>query len=243
MQVARILKDEKIERPSYYLAKQGLGTCRGSCDMSRPYTWTATTVSDIVRKPEYMGHIVNFRTNKLSYKDKNSVHNSPEDWIIFENTQEAIVDEETWLTVQKIRETKHRPSKKGDINPLTGLVYCADCGAKMFNHRTNGYEKKDKNGNPTGKYTNAQDNYTCSTYSKAKSKFEMLLADYETEQSELELSVNTLEKALNDYQKNANTVNVLGIVLIGNAEKSVNRWNKKQKKKSYLRQSDRLSQK
>ena len=71
----------------------------------------------------------------------------------------------------------------------------------------------------------------------------MLLADYETEQSELELSVNTLEKALNDYQKNANTVNVLGIVLIRNAEKSVNRRNKKQKKKSYLRQSDRLSQK
>lgn len=296
MQVARILKDEKIERPSYYLAKQGLGTCRGSCDMSRPYTWTATTVSDIVRKPEYMGHTVNFRTKKLSYKDKNSVHNSPEDWIIFENTQEAIVDEETWLTVQKIRETKHRPSKKGDINPLTGLVYCADCGAKMFNHRTNGYEKKDKNGNPTGKYTNAQDNYTCSTYSKAKSKFEnrctqhhvrtdvicdlllevikatstyvmeheaefiekvrsatelqqeseakalkkrlsreqkrinelntlikkiyednvngklsdkrfeMLLADYEAEQSELELSVNTLEKALNDYQENADNV-------------------------------------
>ena len=71
----------------------------------------------------------------------------------------------------------------------------------------------------------------------------MLLADYETEQSELELSVNTLEKALNDYQKNANTVNVLGIVLIGDAEKSVNGRNKKQKKKSYLRQSDRLSQK
>ena len=125
-----------------------------------------------IRKPEYMGHTVNFRTKKLSNKDKNSVHNSPEGWIVFENTQEAIVDEETWLTVQKIRETKHRPSKKGDINPLTGLVYCADCGAKMFNHRTNGYEKKDKNGNPTGKYTNAQDNYTCSTYSKAKSKFE-----------------------------------------------------------------------
>ena len=296
MQVARILKDEKVERPSYYLAKQGLGTCRGSCDMNRPYTWTASTISDLVRKPEYMGHTVNFRTKKLSYKDKNSVHNSPEDWIIFENTQEAIVDEETWLTVQKIRETKHRPTKKGDINPLTGLVYCADCGAKMFNHRTGGYEKKDKDGNPTGKYTNAQDNYTCSTYSKAKSKFEnrctqhhvrtdvirylllevikatstyvmehesefiekvrsatelqqeseakalkkrlsreqkrikelntlikkiyednvngklsnkrfeMLLADYETEQSELELSVATLEKTLNDYQENADNV-------------------------------------
>ena len=98
-----------------------------------------------------MGHTVNFRTKKLSYKDKNSVHNSPKDWIIFENTQEAIVDEETRITVQKIRETKHRPTKKGDINPLTGLVYCADCGAKMFNHRTGGYEKRDKDGNPTGK--------------------------------------------------------------------------------------------
>ena len=296
MQVARILKDEKVERPSYYLAKQGLGTCRGSCDMSRPYTWTATTVSDIVKKPEYMGHTVNFRTKKLSYKDKNSVHNSPEDWIIFENTQEAIVDEETWLTVQKIRETKHRPNKKGDINPLTGLMYCADCGAKMFNHRTGGYEKKDKDGNPTGKYTNAQDNYTCSTYSKAKSKFEnkctqhhvrtdvvrdllletikatssyvkeheaefiekvrgatelqqeseakalkkrlsreqkrinelnilikkiyednvngklsdkrfeMLLADYEAEQSELELSVEAMERSLNEYQENTDNV-------------------------------------
>ena len=296
MQVARILKDEKVERPSYYLAKQGLGTCRGSCDMSRPYTWTATTVSDIVKKPEYMGHTVNFRTRKESYKDKHSVHNSPEDWIIFENTQEVIVDEETWLTVQKIRETKHCPTKKGDINPLTGLIYCADCGAKMFNHRTGGYEKKNKDGNPTGKYTNAQDNYTCSTYSKAKSKFEnrctqhyvrtdvirdlllevikatstyvkeheaefiekvcsatelqqeskakalkkrlcreqkrinelntlikkiyednvngklsdkrfeMLLADYETEQNELELSVDALEKALNDYQENADNV-------------------------------------
>lgn len=54
MQVARILKDEKVERPSYYLAKQGLGTCRGSCDMSRPYTWTASTISDIVKKPEYI---------------------------------------------------------------------------------------------------------------------------------------------------------------------------------------------
>lgn len=72
MQVARILTMEKVERPSYYLAKQGLGTCRGSCDMSRPYTWTATTISDIVSKPEYMGHTVNFRTHKDSYKDKHS---------------------------------------------------------------------------------------------------------------------------------------------------------------------------
>ena len=68
-----------------------------------------------------MGHTVNFRTKKLSYKDKNSVHNSPEDWIIFENTQEAIVDEETRITVQKIRETKHR----ADCHPKRPSVPCS----------------------------------------------------------------------------------------------------------------------
>ena len=171
MQVARILTNEKVERPSYYLAKRGLGTCRGSCDMSRPYTWTATTISDMVKKPEYMGHTVNFRTHKDSYKDKHSRKVNPEDWILFKNTQEPIVDEDTWYTVQKIRETKHKPSKRGEPNPLTGVMFCADCGAKMFNHRTGGYEKKDKDGNPTGKYTNAQDAYHCSTYSLNKGKF------------------------------------------------------------------------
>ena len=113
-----IIDEEAAAVVRRYLAKQGLGTCRGSCDMSRPYTWTASTVSDLVKKPEYMGHTVNFRTRKESYKDKNSVHNSPEDWIIFENTQEAIVDEETWLTVQKIRETKHRPTKKANTGHI-----------------------------------------------------------------------------------------------------------------------------
>jgi len=172
MQVARKLMEEKVERPSYYLAKRGLGSCRGNVDMSRPYTWTSASITDMVAHPEYMGHTVNFRNYKESYKDKRTKKHDPSDWVIFENTQEPIVDEETWYLVQKIRQTKHRPNLRGYVSPLTGLVYCADCGAKMFNHRTGGYEKKDKDGNPTGKFTNAQDNYTCSTYSKAKSKFE-----------------------------------------------------------------------
>ena len=135
MQVARILKDEKVERPSYYLAKQGLGTCRGSCDMNRPYTWTASTISDLVRKPEYMGHTVNFRTSKKSYKDKR-IMNPPEDWLIFENTHEAIVDPETWRLAQRTRRTVHRIDTTGEANPLTGILYCADCGAKLYNHRS-----------------------------------------------------------------------------------------------------------
>ena len=95
MQVARILTNEKVERPSYYLAK--------------------TSIPNILSGG----------------------------WMIFRDTQEAIVDEDTWYVVQKIRETKHRPIAQGKANPLTGLMFCADCGAKMFNHRTKGYEKKE----------------------------------------------------------------------------------------------------
>ncbi|MCR5736600.1 MAG: recombinase family protein [Eubacterium sp.] len=172
MEIARVLYNEKIERPSYYLAKQGLGTCRGSCNMDTPYTWTASTISDMLKKPEYMGHTVNFRNYKDSYKDKNSKHADKEDWVIFENTQEPIVDEKTWHMVQKIRETKHRPTVKGDFSPLTGLVLCPDCGKPLYHHQTWGYEKKDKDGNPTGKWTNAQDYYRCSTYGLSHGKFE-----------------------------------------------------------------------
>jgi len=170
-QIARLLTSEKVERPSYYLTKQGLGTCRGSCDMSKPYTWTSSTITDMVKKQEYMGHTVNFRNYKESYKDKLSKKVDPKDWVIFENTQDAIVDEDTWNMVQEIRKTKKQPCKRGYVNPLTGLMFCADCGAKMYNHRTGGYEKKDADGNPTGKYTNAQDNYHCSTYSLNKTNF------------------------------------------------------------------------
>ena len=170
-QIARLLTAEKIERPSYYLAMQGLGSCRGSCDMSKPYTWTASSITDMLKKQEYMGHTVNFRNYKESYKDKLSKKVDPEDWVIFENTQDAIVDEETWHLVQEIRKTKRQPCKKGNANPLTGLLYCADCGAKMYNHRTGGYEKKDADGNPTGQFTNAQDNYDCCTYSLNKGNF------------------------------------------------------------------------
>lgn len=106
-QIARLLTSEKVERPSYYLAKQGLGSCKGSCDMSKPCTWTASTITDMVRKQEYMGHTVNFRNYKESYKDKLSKKVDPDDWVIFENTQDAIVDEDTWNMVQQFARPKN----------------------------------------------------------------------------------------------------------------------------------------
>ena len=125
-------------------------------DESRPCDWYGFTVGSILSKPEYMGHTVNFRTTKKSYKDK-AVMNDPEDWVIFENTHEAIVDPETWQLAQKTRRTVHRVDTTGEANPFTGLVFCADCGAKMYNHRR--LENPD---DPSGKLK--ADSYNCSTF-------------------------------------------------------------------------------
>ena len=82
-EIASILRDEKIERPSYYMGKRGQGTQHNSYDESRPYDWSGTTVSNILAKPEYMGHTVNFRSYKESYKDKHAIKRAPEEWTVF----------------------------------------------------------------------------------------------------------------------------------------------------------------
>ena len=79
-----------------------------------------------------MGHTVNFRTTKESYKDKTSKENPKEEWAIFENIHPAIVDSETWETAQRCRKTVRKTNSHGEANPLTGLVFCADCGAKFL---------------------------------------------------------------------------------------------------------------
>ena len=89
----------------------------------------------MLSKPEYIGHTVNFRAHKESYKSKKMVPNPEEDWLIFENTHEAIIDQETWELVQKLRQTKRRTDTVNEANPLTGLMFCADCGERMYNRR------------------------------------------------------------------------------------------------------------
>ena len=160
-QIARILREERVERPSYYLAKHGAWFTEKSADMSRPYDWSDRSVGQILAKPEYMGHTVNFRTTKESYKSKRVKKNNPEDWKVFENTHEAIVDPETWKLAQKARKTVRRTDSVGVANPLTGLVYCADCGAKMYNHHSlsMGGGKRDPQ---TG--LGLYDHFDCSTY-------------------------------------------------------------------------------
>lgn len=162
--IATKLRDSQVQTPSYYETTHGICDRSSRMDMTRPYDWYAGTVTAILSKPEYMGHTVNFRTNKESYKSKRVIKLQEEDWVIIPNTHEAIVDPETWKLAQYTRRTVHRVDKTGVANPFTGLIYCADCGAKMYNHRGRpDPTRPDGNIDPeTSLYR--YDHYDCSTY-------------------------------------------------------------------------------
>ena len=161
--IASKLRDNQVETPSYYETTHGICNRTAHTDLSRPYDWYPGTVTSILSKPEYMGHTVNFRSTRESYKSKKVIHYPEEDWVIIENTHAAIVDPETWKLAQYTRRTIHRVDKTGVANPFTGLVYCADCGAKMYNHRMQPDPKKPGGVDPeTGLYP--FDHYDCSTY-------------------------------------------------------------------------------
>ena len=155
--IARILYEDKVDTPAVYFGKQNKGVWKNKEEFPNPYNWSGFVVSQILAKPEYMGHTVNFRSHKQSYKDKNPVMNPKEDWLIFENTHEAIVDKETWELAQQLRKTPRRHDTIGEANPLTGLLFCADCGAKMYNQRTRGSDSKPY----------PSDAYECSAYKLA----------------------------------------------------------------------------
>ena len=159
--IARILFDDKVETPAVYFGKQNKGIWKSKENFPNPYNWSGYIVGQILSKPEYMGHTVNFRSHKQSYKDRTAIKIPQEEWLIFENTHEAIVDKETWELAQKLRKTPRRIDTWGEANPLTGLLYCADCGAKMYNHRSKG-------GTENTPYPS--DFFDCSTYTLAHQK-------------------------------------------------------------------------
>ena len=150
-QIASKLKAEKVLIPSAYLAQHGEGVNKNKT-FKDVYGWGSSTICNILEKREYLGHTINFKTRK-HFKDKKS-HYVPEDeWTIFENTHEPIIDQQTFDLVQKIRGNVRRyPDGWGEAAPLTGLLYCADCGGKMYVHRTNNGKRISQ--------------YTCSQYSK-----------------------------------------------------------------------------
>lgn len=129
-EIARILSREQIESPGTYAAKHG-GAGRAA---DNPHDWNGATITHILTHPEYLGHTVNFRSGKKFCRDKRR-DNPPEEWLVFENTHEAIVSKETWELAQCALKSRKRTDTLGVANPLTGLLYCADCGRRMYNHR------------------------------------------------------------------------------------------------------------
>ena len=150
-QICRWLQEHEILCPSAYLLAKGRKS--SSRPPQNPYKWSNETVSSMLERIEYLGHTANFKTTKLSYKSKKTIENDPDTWAIFENTQPPIIEESVFLIVQNIRKSRRRPTKMGDMGMFSGLLYCAECGGKMYQCRAT-------------HFTEEQKYFICSTYRK-----------------------------------------------------------------------------
>ena len=151
--IARMLKERGIPTPGT-IEFQRTGRTR-HYHPDDPCRWVSDTVADILEQDSYLGRTTNFKTTRLSYKSKKKITNPPEKWVIIENTHKAIIDPETWEIVQKAREQRRRPTKMGKMGMFSGLAYCADCGAKLYDCRSSHDEP-------------GKEHYTCSNYRTKK---------------------------------------------------------------------------
>lgn len=147
-QIARKLKEAKVDCPTAHWENQGRNFPVKAPD--DPYAWHPRTVSGILERQEYLGRMVNFKSHRQSYKNKKKIDNSPEEWVVFENAHEAIIDPETFARVQELRKNKRRPTKIGKTNMFSGIVRCADCGEKLYYCTSRSFEAR-------------QDYFVCST--------------------------------------------------------------------------------
>lgn len=138
-QIAKRLKAEKVLTPTEYWNSIGR---KCSKPPAVPYGWVADTVSNILDKQEYCGGTVNFRTTSKSFKLKKRLERPQEDWQVFENTHPAIVDRETFELVQELPKHRRRPTKSGIVSMFSGLLYCADCGEKLYYSVTNNCKRE-----------------------------------------------------------------------------------------------------
>ena len=188
-QIACKLSADRIEIPVVHLARFNEGVNR-SKPVKDPYGWGSSTIVNILKKREYLGHTINFKTRK-HFKDKKSHYVSEDEWTIFENTHEAIIDQQTFDLVQKIRSNVRRyPNGWGEAAPLTGLLYCADCGGKMYVHRTNNGKRISQ--------------YACSNYTKVPCGTLCPTQHRINESAVLTLVSDTL-RAIAEYSRNDRT--------------------------------------
>ena len=157
-EISKGLESDKIFKPDRHRIEIGLKSISSSPNVETlPYFWTRETLSAILGREEYLGHTVNLRTRIKSYKDKRKVDNLKEDWLVFKNTHEAIIDQETFDIVQKMRSHKRSnqryKNRVGHENMFARLVFCGTCGRKHY------FCPQEKNGLN-------HDHYKCSGYRK-----------------------------------------------------------------------------
>ena len=155
-QIAKELTRRQIENPVVHARRQGLTLPAKALD-DDPCAWHDSTVARLLTRVEYLGHTANFKTYRKSYKNKKQMHNDRSEWQIFENTHEAIIDQETFDIVQKIRDGRRRLTPMGEMPILSGMLFCADCGAKLYQVRGRGWE-------------HSKEYFVCATYRKQKGK-------------------------------------------------------------------------
>ncbi len=181
-QIARILTERGIDTPVLHNRKCGLPTKTYQSEF--PNIWCTESVIHILENMNYCGHTVNFTTKKKSYKSKKKLRLPREDWLIFRDTHEALIDEETYETVQRLRQSKRKQSDMGEMSVFSGLVYCADCGKKMYLCRCTTMKQKEY--------------FNCSTYRK---KSKSLCTSHQITVEAVEHIVLTdLQRVLGQYQ-------------------------------------------
>ena len=149
-QIANKLSAEKVPTPTEYWISVGRKCGKPP---SVPFHWCPAMIANILKRQEYCGDTVNFRSTTKSFKNKKRVDRPESEWVIFENTHPAIVDRDTFKLVQKIREGRHRQTRTGKVSIFSGLVFCEDCGQKMY-YQSGKKERRDP------------PHFMCASYSK-----------------------------------------------------------------------------
>lgn len=138
-QIAKRLKAAKVPTPTEHWLSIGRNCSKPP---AVPYNWCSATVADILSKQEYCGDTVNFRSTRKSFKNKKKIERPPENWKIFKDTHPAIIDRAVFDLVQELRKHRRRPTKSGIVSPFSGLLYCADCGEKLYYSFSNNYKRE-----------------------------------------------------------------------------------------------------
>ena len=151
-QIARILKKEQVLTPTMY-AYTRYGMNHTCLDTAHPYNWSDSAIANLLENEIYLGNTVNMKYSTKSYKDKRRVEHSREECLVFKDTHPALITQEVWDIVQRVRKNRRRPTKMEEQNKYSGLVFCADCGSNMVLHRARTMSA-------------SYNHFTCRTYKK-----------------------------------------------------------------------------